>query len=174
MARTSLSPALHKPRCVHRFISSWLILTFPTDAFNIQPEVLTLAAKEGLLTTAALDTFTLQDIRLQVHSRVLPFLNLYRHNTIEHDASVSRMDFALGDNSVFNETIFTTLANANPGVDYYNTTSAGEVQRLRLLDSQATNPQLINTVKEIGTRSGESALYLSAMGNVSTGVAPKK
>ena len=84
------------------------------------------------------------------------------------------MDFALGDNSIFNETIFTTLANANPGVDYYNTTSAGEVQRLRLLDSQATNPQLINTIKEIEIRSGESALYLSVMGNVSTGVAPKK
>ena len=84
------------------------------------------------------------------------------------------MDWALGNNAIFNETIFTTLANANPGVDYYNTTSAGEVQRLRLLDSQATNSQLINTQRQFLIRSGESAFYLSVMGNILTGVAPKK
>jgi len=130
------------------------------DGFNIDPDVLIIAAKGGLLTTPALDTFTLDDIKL--------------HNTIEHDASVSRMDHALGDNKIFNETIFSTLANSNPGVDFYNATSAGEVQRLRLADSQATNPQLINTPKEIVIRTRESALYLSVMGDPLTGVAPKE
>ncbi|KAJ7583571.1 Cloroperoxidase [Mycena floridula] len=130
------------------------------DGFNVQPDVLTLAAKAGLLTTAALDTFTLDDIKL--------------HDTIEHDASVSRGDFALGDNLHFNETIFQALANSNPGVDYYNATSAGQVQKQRLAESQATNPQLINTEKEIAIRTRESSLYLSVMGNPITGVAPKK
>ncbi|KAJ7587586.1 hypothetical protein C8J56DRAFT_942161, partial [Mycena floridula] len=37
-----------------------------------------------------------------------------------------------------------------------------------------TNPQLINTSKEFAARSGESALYLSVMSNLMTGVAPKK
>ncbi|KAJ7574121.1 Cloroperoxidase [Mycena floridula] len=129
------------------------------DGFNIQADVLALAAKAGLLTTSTIETFTLEDIKL--------------HNTIEHDASVSRGDFALGDNFHFNETIFSALANSNPGVDFYNATSAGQVQKQRLAESQATNPQLINTKKEIAIRTRESALYLSVMGDPLTGVAPK-
>ncbi len=93
---------------------------------------------------------------------------------IEHDASISRQDFALGNNLQFNETIFTTLANANPGVDYYNTTSAGEVMRARLTDSLANTPNVTNSPKSLGLRGIESALYLSVMGDPLTGVAPKK
>ncbi|KAJ7769966.1 hypothetical protein B0H16DRAFT_1776968, partial [Mycena metata] len=54
-------------------------------------------------------------------------------------------DFALGDNLHFNETIFSTLLNSNPGVDYYNATSAGQVQHDRLAISLATNPNITNT-----------------------------
>jgi hypothetical protein len=93
---------------------------------------------------------------------------------IEHDASLSRQDFALGDNLNFNETVFTTLANANPGVDYYNTTSAGQVMHARLADSLANNPNITNSPKSIGLRGVESALYLSVMGDPLTGIAPKK
>lgn len=136
------------------------ILQAALEGYNIQPEALGLAARVGITCGPTLNSdFTLADIRL--------------HNCIEHDASVSRADFFTGDNFHFNETIFTTLANSNPGVDYYNTTSAGEVQRLRLLDSQNTNPTVINTRKEFGIRSAEAALYLSVMGNATTGVAPK-
>ncbi|KAJ7586221.1 Chloroperoxidase [Mycena floridula] len=128
------------------------VIQAATDGFNFQHDVLIFAAKLSLMTSGDLDTFTLDDLKL--------------HNTIEHDASISRSDFALGDNLHFNETIFQAQANSNPGVDYYNVTSAGQV-------SQATNPQLINTSKEFTARSGESALYLSVMGNPMTGVAPK-
>ena len=96
------------------------------------------------------------------------------HGNIEHDASISRVDFALGDNARFNETIFTTLAESNPGDDHYNTTSAGQVQLLRIADSQAKNPNVTNTDKEFFIRSVESAFYLSVMGNPLTGVAPKE
>jgi hypothetical protein len=99
---------------------------------------------------------------------------LCSHNLIESDASLSREDFALGDNLHFNETIFRTLANSNPGVDYYNITSAGQVQHERLAVSLATNPNITNTPKEIQARSGASAFYLSVMGDPVTGVAPKK
>ncbi|KAJ7572975.1 Chloroperoxidase [Mycena floridula] len=138
------------------------VIQAATDGFNFQHDVLIFVAKLSLMTSGDLDTFTLDDLKL--------------HNTIEHDASISRSDFAFGDNLHFNETIFQAQANSNPGVDYYNVTSAGQV-------SQATNPQLINTSKEFTARSGvryrisyldsESALYLSVMGNPMTGVAPK-
>jgi hypothetical protein len=87
---------------------------------------------------------------------------------------LSRGDFALGDNLHFNETIFTTLANSNPGVDYYNATSASQVQDSRLAISLATNPNITNTGKEFDVRTRESGLYLSVMGNPLTGVAPKQ
>ncbi|KAK7054356.1 hypothetical protein VNI00_003550 [Paramarasmius palmivorus] len=113
----------------------------------------------GLLTSNEPTTFTLDDIK--------------KHGVIEHDASLSRQDFALGDNLHFNETIFTTLANSNPGSDVYNTTSAGQVQHERLADSLATNPNVTNTAEIALARSFTSALYLSVMGNPITGVAPK-
>ncbi|KAF7303879.1 hypothetical protein MIND_00618000 [Mycena indigotica] len=96
------------------------------------------------------------------------------HNLVEHDASISRADFGLGDNLRFNETLFKTLANSNPGVNYYNASSAGLVMKERLDMSIKTNPNITNTPKEFAVRIRESAFYLSVMGNVSTGVAPKQ
>ncbi|KAJ7496555.1 Cloroperoxidase [Mycena latifolia] len=135
-----------------RNISIPMMLKAAIDGFNVGPDAILQAAKFGLLSGDDPTT----------------------HNLIEHDASLSRGDFALGDNLHFNETIFTTLANANPGVDYYNATSAGQVQHDRLAISLATNPNITNTPKEFLVRSRESGLYLSVMGNPLTGVAPKK
>ncbi|THU98013.1 hypothetical protein K435DRAFT_777689 [Dendrothele bispora CBS 962.96] len=126
----------------------------------MSPDILATAVKVASLTTDDPFSFTLDDIKL--------------HSNIEHDASLSREDFALGDNVRFNETIFTTLANSNPGFDFYNTTSAGEVQRLRLADSEARNPTINNTQKEFTIRSAESGFYLSVMGDPLVGVAPKE
>lgn len=101
--------------------------------------------------------------------------NCYRHENIEHDASISRSDFYFGDNHSFNATLYNqTQAQSNPGVDYYNTTSAGLVMKARLEDSIARNPTVISTSKELFIRMAESVLYLSVMGNVSAGVAPKE
>jgi hypothetical protein len=98
----------------------------------------------------------------------------HRHGNIEHDASISRGDFFFGDNVSFNETLFTALAESNPGVDYYNASSAGAVQKRRLSESQATNPNITNSVNQFAIRSAESALYLSVMGDPMTGQAPKE
>jgi hypothetical protein len=106
----------------------------------------------------------------------MPNLALLRHNLVEHDASISRNDFGdgTGDNVHFNETTFSTLANANPGKNYYDPVAAGQVQRDRLAHSVATNPRVVNTNKEFTLRSQESALYLSIFGDPLTGIASKK
>jgi hypothetical protein len=44
----------------------------------------------------------------------------------------------------------------------------------RLAIDRVANPKLKNTVKEFEIRVAESAFYLSVMGNVTSGVAPKK
>ncbi|KAJ7716397.1 Cloroperoxidase [Mycena maculata] len=138
-----------------------MMLQAAIDGFNVGPDAIIQAAKFGLLSGNAWTTLDLDALKL--------------HNLIEHDASISRNDLAVtGDNLHFNETIFTTLAKANPGVDYYNATSAGQVQHDRLAISLATNPNITNTPKEFLLRTRESSLYLSIMGNVATGVAPKE
>ncbi|KAJ4487668.1 Cloroperoxidase [Lentinula aciculospora] len=137
-----------------------VVLNAINDGFNFEPiNLLRIGAKLGLLTTDAEDSFSLNDLAL--------------HGTLEHDVSLSRNDYALGDNVHFNETIFSTLANSNPGVDYYNITSAAQVLEQRLAEDQIANPTLVNTVKELAVREVESAFYLGVMGNVTTGIAPK-
>ncbi|KAJ6533998.1 Cloroperoxidase [Mycena vulgaris] len=143
-----------------RNVSIPMMLKAAIDGFNVGADAILQAAKFGLLSGDDPTTLNLDALKL--------------HNLIEHDASLSRGDFNLGDNLHFNETIFTTLANSNPGVDYYNATSAGQVQHDRLAISLATNPNITNTPKEFAVRTRESGLYLSVMGNPLTGVAPKK
>ncbi|KIK65154.1 hypothetical protein GYMLUDRAFT_71040 [Collybiopsis luxurians FD-317 M1] len=137
-----------------------VVLKAINDGFNFKPiNIMRVAAKLGLLTTDAEDNFSLSELAL--------------HGTLEHDVSLSRNDFALGDNIHFNETVFSTLNNSNPGFDYYDPISAAQVLDQRLADDKIVNPTLINTVKEFFVRTIESAFYLSVMGNVTTGVAPK-
>ncbi|KAK7051531.1 hypothetical protein VNI00_004506 [Paramarasmius palmivorus] len=140
------------------------VLKGSLDGFNVPSAVLSLIAKISPFTSNTFDgQFTLDDIKL--------------HNAVEHDASLSRSDYALGSNYIFNATLYNeTLANSNPGVDYYNVTSAGLVQKARLADSLTRNPNVRNTIKEVTIRNGESALYLCTMGGCAdpTGKAPKK
>ncbi|KAF7362512.1 hypothetical protein MVEN_00599000 [Mycena venus] len=144
-----------------RNISIPMMVQAALDGFNVGVDAILQAAKFGLLSTDDLMTLNLDALKL--------------HNLIEHDASLSRNDLAVtGDNLHFNETIFTTLANSNPGVDYYDPTSAGQVQHDRLAISLATNPNITNTAKEFIVRTRESSFYLSVMGNPLTGVAPKQ
>ncbi|KAF5353616.1 hypothetical protein D9758_013767 [Tetrapyrgos nigripes] len=139
-----------------------IVLQAVLDGFNVGPDVVTLAAKGALMAAETPDFFNLTEIAL--------------HETFEHDISLSREDFHVdpnNDNIHFNETVFTTLANSNPGVDYYNATSAGQVQKERQDIQNAVNTQLINNVKDFKIRTRESGLYLTVMGNVTAGVATK-
>ncbi|ESK91441.1 hypothetical protein Moror_2665 [Moniliophthora roreri MCA 2997] len=136
-----------------------IVLQGAVDGFNVQNDGLAIAAKAALFTSPLNDQFTLNDIKL--------------HSNIEHDGSISRADHALGDNAAFNETYFSVTANSNPGVDYYNGTSAGLVFKGRHADSLANNPNITNTIKEFQIKLREAALYLSVLGDPLTGKAPK-
>ncbi|KAJ7140545.1 Cloroperoxidase [Mycena crocata] len=133
--------------------------------YNIDPPVIAVAAKFGILTKSDSDTFDRMDLD-----------KIVAHNIIEHDASISRNDFGdgTGDNMHFNETTFSALSSKNPGNDTYDPVAAGQTQRDRLAHSLATNPLTLNTQKEFLLRSRESALYLSVMGDPLTGIAPKE
>ncbi|KAI3607054.1 hypothetical protein WG66_007876 [Moniliophthora roreri] len=138
-----------------------VVLQGSFDGFNIPTKELLFAAEASVFTSDLLDQFSLNDIKL--------------HGNIEHDASLSCVDHGLGDNAIFNSSIYATLASSNPGVDYYNATSAGQVQKERLAHSLANNPNVTNTIKEILIRTRESMFYLYGMeGEAGTGKVPKK
>ncbi|KAF7350859.1 hypothetical protein MSAN_01648000 [Mycena sanguinolenta] len=160
-------PGLNTPQSasiLQHALNTRLTTFLSLDAFNVAPDAILQAAKVGLLSGDAPTTLDLDALKL--------------HNLVEHDASISRNDLAVtGDNLHFNETIFTNLANANPGVDYYNASSAAHVQDERLAISKRTNPNVTDTPKEVALRTRESALYLTVMSNSTnaiTGVAPKQ
>ncbi|KAJ7093573.1 Peroxidase, family 2-domain-containing protein [Mycena epipterygia] len=142
------------------------IMNASIEGFGLNFDNIIVAAKFGLLSNDTADTFDTMNLGA-----------LSLHNLIEHDASISRNDWGpdgTGDNVHFNETVFSTLANSNPGKDYYDTTAVGQMQKERLAHSIATNPALVNTEKEFHLRSAESSFYLSIFGNFSTGIAPKE
>ncbi|THU78724.1 hypothetical protein K435DRAFT_699562 [Dendrothele bispora CBS 962.96] len=94
--------------------------------------------------------------------------------TTKRKQPLQRKNSPQGKNANSNKTTFPTLPNSNPGFDFYDTTSAGQVQQIRLADSEARNPNITNTQKEIFFRSGASALYLGVLGDPETGKAPKE
>ncbi|KAJ6578711.1 hypothetical protein DFH09DRAFT_1310686 [Mycena vulgaris] len=81
-----------------------MILNTAMDAYHLQADVILPAAKFGLLSGNAPTTLDLDAFKL--------------NNLLEHDACISRNDFGVGDNLHFNETVFSTLADASPGVNY--------------------------------------------------------
>ncbi|KAJ7246048.1 Cloroperoxidase [Mycena rebaudengoi] len=145
-----------------RNITIPMIMEAVLEAFNVHWDTILLAAKFGLFSGE--DASSFQAMRLDA---------LSLHNLVEHDASISRNDFGLGDHIKFNESVYSVLANSNPGKDYYEPFSSGQVQRDRLADSMARNPNLVNTGKEFQLRSRETSLYLSIFGGLD-GLAPKK
>ncbi|KAF9257313.1 Cloroperoxidase, partial [Marasmius fiardii PR-910] len=130
------------------------------QVFNVLAATVALSTKLALACSKQPTTFDLEDTAL--------------HGCFEHDTSISRGDAALGDNLTFNGTLYKTLAEKNPGKDFYDTEVAGKVMKDRLGFSLATNNATVNTVKEFTLRSTEAALYLAVMGDGKTGKAPKK
>ncbi|GAB7363253.1 hypothetical protein MBLNU230_g3535t1 [Neophaeotheca triangularis] len=98
---------------------------------------------------------------------------LDQHNfPIEHDASLSRQDANLGDNSDFNQQIWDMILAAYEGMDKTSIPVASHAMYKRYQDSLARNPKFVYGPREFTFRYGETAIYLSTMGDPVTGVAP--
>jgi hypothetical protein len=146
-----------------------------TESLNVGPDFCTVIGALALTSKGAVAkgglVFDLDDINQSVLSPIFlqflayPVLRVHRHNfPIEHDASLSRQDAYFGDNHSFNETIYKTL-KSSPIAGFTNVETAGEVRRARLADSVARNPKLFYTLQQAILAFGESALYLSVMGD---------
>lgn len=101
--------------------------------------------------------------------------DLNEHNVIEHDGSLSRADYYDGgDDHTFNQTIFDTVL-AYFGNDTYATIlTAAEARYHRMVTQKIGNSKFVYSQKTALLSYGETALYLSALGDPANGVTPVK
>jgi len=134
------------------------------DGLNVGPDFATVIGSAGLLAVKnnpLATSFTLEDIKA--------------HNfPIEHDASLSRADFNLnnGDNFSFNQTVFDTVLRYYDGMATTSIPVAAAAKYNRVLTEQQRDPKFTYTPQQFVLSYGETALYLSTMGDPNTGVAP--
>ncbi|TKX22569.1 sterigmatocystin biosynthesis peroxidase-like protein 3 [Elsinoe australis] len=98
---------------------------------------------------------------------------LSRHNVvIEHDASLSRADVSTGDNRSFNQTIWNTVTAYFAGQANATIPTAAKAKYNRVTTEKARDPNFSYGPAQFIFSYGETAIYLSTMGDPTTGVAP--
>lgn len=98
---------------------------------------------------------------------------LRAHNyLLEHDASLSRDDFYFGDDLTFNQNIFDQILSYYHGTDTATIQLASNARYARVKTARAANPDFIYGARQVVLSYGETALYLSIMGDPVTGKAP--
>ena len=98
---------------------------------------------------------------------------LRRHDVvIEHDASLSRADASTGDNYSLNQTIWDTVLDYYSGQDKTSILSAAKAKYNRVQTESSRDPTFTYGPVQFIFSYGETAIYLSTMGDPATGIAP--
>lgn len=119
-------------------------------------EAATLLVGSVALTTGNLLWFNLDDLN--------------KHGIIEHDASLSRNDAAIGDNHSFNATVWDLVASHfPPGKGTIDIATAAKARSARIAAAKAANPKFDWGKNGESFSQIETALYLSVFGNLETG-----
>lgn len=87
------------------------------------------------------------------------------HNEIEHDASFTRNDLALGSNSVKNETLINELLSFTKDTQILTPTDIAEARQARLKDSFERNPEVTLEKKQTDACWREGALMSLVLGD---------
>ena len=131
------------------------------QGYNVGNDFSTTIGTAGLLSSPKLvkSSFDLND--------------LDQHNfPIEHDASLSRLDFYQGDDHSFNNATWQTVVAYTQGSETFNISSAAHAKYNRVQTQRKVNPTFSYGPREFILSYGETALYLSVMGDPVTGIAP--
>ncbi|KAH8895469.1 Cloroperoxidase, partial [Thozetella sp. PMI_491] len=139
----------------------------PHDGKNITADI----AKDALYTALNINqslTQTLFDFAIRTNpepnATTFSLDNLSRHNILEHDASLSRVDAYFGNPQPFNQTIFDQTRSywTGPVIDVQ---MAANARSARIQTSKATNPTF--SLSETGRTFsiGESAAYILVIGD---------
>ncbi|TPX67390.1 hypothetical protein SpCBS45565_g03842 [Spizellomyces sp. 'palustris'] len=96
--------------------------------------------------------------------KVLDLDMLNEHNLIEHDASLTRSDSGVGDNSAVNKTLVEQLLAFSKDGKTIDYDDMAKLRRLRYRQSQATNKNLIYGAWQYLLASGEAVLLIETFG----------
>lgn len=91
---------------------------------------------------------------------------------IEHDASLSRADVSTGNNYSFNQTIWDTVLAYYDGMNATSIPVAAKAKYMRVQTEAARDPTFTYGPVQFIFSYGETAIYISTMGDPTTGVAP--
>ncbi|CZR52968.1 related to chloroperoxidase [Phialocephala subalpina] len=91
---------------------------------------------------------------------------------IEHDASLSRADASTGNNYSFNQTIWDTVLAYYDGTTETSIPVAAKAKYNRVQTESKRDPTFTYGPVQFIFSYGETAIYLSTMGDPTTGVAP--
>jgi hypothetical protein len=133
------------------------------DTYNIGLDVSTIFAFGGLLANPHFvkGSFDLSDIK--------------KHNWIEHDVSLSRADLGVsGDAVSFRGDIWERVIGLYGDAKMTTIETAAKVRQSRVEVAKMDNPRFDFGGKQKLLSYGETALYLSVMGGLKTGVVPIK
>lgn len=114
------------------------------------------------------------NIKGMIVDGMLDLDRLTRHNAIEHDGSLSRGDTALGDNHIFNQTIFDEYLSHMEGLDMVPISVAGKARIARLQTEKARDPEFTYGPFQQFASNGETALYYSVLGDLDTAEVSKE
>eukprot|EP01111_Echinosteliopsis_oligospora_P018494 TRINITY_DN851_c0_g1_i1.p1 TRINITY_DN851_c0_g1~~TRINITY_DN851_c0_g1_i1.p1 ORF type:complete len:261 (+),score=72.41 TRINITY_DN851_c0_g1_i1:27-785(+) len=137
----------------------------PRNGQNITAANLTSALEEVLNISSVLAN-TLSDAAVHTDGTdgQLSLDQLDNHETIEHDASMTRLDFYFGDNHDLNQDLFEgLLASSTDGVVVTEDDFAAW-QSHRQADSRLSNPTFTFGLKQETAACGEPALFLAVFG----------
>lgn len=99
-----------------------------------------------------------------------------KHGLIEHDVSLSRNDFLLGDNHTFNKEIFDRVISTYGDQTETSFESVSKARYQRVLDCKKAHEEAGKDfqygIKEFVLSYGESALFLGLLGDPKEGKIP--
>jgi hypothetical protein len=149
----------------------------PRDGKNIDVNTTIEALGTALNIDAALATFLYEEAITTdpLHPDVATFslADLARHDILEHDASLSRVDYYFGNPQPFNQAAFDQTRSYWTG-DIINLTMVANARYARVETSNNTNPTFSMSQLGLAFSYGESAAYVGILGDKVSGTVPKK
>lgn len=137
----------------------------PRDGYNITRTKMASALQNVYNLSSFFANFlTIAAILQDGHDSMVSLAELSTHNTIEHDASMTRLDFYFGDNHDLNQDLYSGLLSASTDGVVLTKEDFAAYQLRRLDDSVHNNPTFKHGVSQKLILAGEPQLFLAIFG----------
>jgi len=137
----------------------------PRDGYNITRTKLLYALQNVYnLSSVLANILTFAGILQDGHDSMVSLAELRTHNTIEHDASMTRLDFYFGDNYDLNQGLYAGLLSASADGVVLTSDDFAAYQSRRRNDSLHNNPTFTNGAKQKLILLGEPQLFMAVFG----------